>query len=216
MKKITLFSIMAVLFAALSFTSCNSSSDNTIQLPTQQEAHAMLMTVAGTHSCGILLPEDKNNKVEKDSLVDCTFRVIPSDSTFRITNFPVSKLSRYFANEDLAKAIANAPSQDLTGKLLPYSGTATAPFFCHYLNNITFKNSEGKVYTLAFYGGYYNTSIAGYASSKKNSTTYDCFLMYITLGAVYEGTSNSSSIVSGALKTSSYGTPYTLYLKYNL
>ncbi len=216
MKKITLFSIMAVIVAALSFTSCNSSSDNTSPLPTQQEAHAMLMTVAGIHPCGILLSEDKDKKIEKDSIVDCSFRVSPSDSTFRITNFPVSKLSRYFANEDLAKAIAEAPSQDLTGKLLPYSGTTTAPFFCHYLNNITFKTGEGKVYTLAFYGGYNNASIAGYASTKKNSTTSDCFLMYLTPGAVYEGTSNSSSIVSGALKTDSYGKPYTLYLKYDL
>ena len=45
MKKITLFSILAVLFAAMSFTSCNSDSDNGIQLPTKQEAYNMMLTV---------------------------------------------------------------------------------------------------------------------------------------------------------------------------
>ena len=38
MKKITLFSILAVLFAAMSFTSCNTDGDNGMQLPTKQEA----------------------------------------------------------------------------------------------------------------------------------------------------------------------------------
>lgn len=59
MKKITLFSILAVLFAAMSFTSCNSSSDNGFQLPTKQEAYNMMLTVGGSHQCGILFPADK-------------------------------------------------------------------------------------------------------------------------------------------------------------
>ena len=53
MKKITLFSILAVLFAAMSFTSCNSDSDNGIQLPTKQEAYNMMQTVAASSSLRI-------------------------------------------------------------------------------------------------------------------------------------------------------------------
>ncbi len=215
MKKLTLFSVLAVLFAALSFTSCNSSDssdDSSTGLPDQATAKSMLLKVGGYHSCGVLLPADKDNKIEDKDSIETTYYVNANDSSFNIASFPVSKFAKYFKDEDLAKVVAELPNQDLTGKLLPYS--ANGPTFGSYLNNIKF-SANGKEYYLFFYGGYTPYSMAGYATNK--TTSKQVFVMYMTLGAVFEG--SSTTPLSNALKTqsSSYGSiPYTLYLMYNL
>lgn len=144
MKKITLFSILAVLFAAMSFTSCNSSSDNGFQLPTKQEAYNMMLTVGGSHQCGILFPADKNNNIqEKDSIVT-SISINPSDSTYRISNFPVKLLAKYVKNEKYSKLISEVPNQTLSGKL--HSLDATTPFFYTQTYNITFKDEQNNNY----------------------------------------------------------------------
>lgn len=210
MKKITLFSVLAVLLAALSFTSCNTSDDNSTGLPDEATAASMLLKVGGYHRCGVLLPADKDNKIEDKDSIETTYYVNAKDSSFNIASFPVSKFAKYFKDEDLAKVVAELPNQDLTGKLLPYN--ANGPTFGSYLNNIKF-SANGKEYYLVFYGGYSTYTLAGYATNKITSKQY--FLMYMTLGAVYEGT----TLLSNVLKTKSNGygsVPYTLYLMYNL
>ena len=87
MKKITLFSILAVLFAAMSFTSCNSSSDNGFQLPTKQEAYNMMLTVGGSHQCGILFPADKNNNIRRRTVL------LPASLSILLTVLIVSATS---------------------------------------------------------------------------------------------------------------------------
>lgn len=208
MKKITLFSVLAVLFAAMSFTSCNSSSDNSAQLPTQQEAYAMMQKIAGygSHNCGILFPEDTKNNITKDS-VTTSITITPADSTYRIANFPVSLLAKYVKNEKLSNLIKELPNQTLTGKL--YCMSSTTPFFYSLTQNITFTDETGNKYTLAFYGGYSNYSMAGIAQDNKH------FLMYLTPGAIYNGT----EIMNDVLKTQvgTYGSaPYTMFLRYAL
>lgn len=210
MKKIKLFSVLAALFAALSFTSCNTDSDST-SLPDAITAKSMLSKVSGFHNCGILLPAGTN--VESKDSVEATYYVNANDSSFVISSFPISKLAKYFSDEDLANAVAKLPDQNLTGKLLPYS--ADGPTFGSYVDPVKF-NANGKEYTLAFYYGYTSLTLAGYATIK--STGKQLFLQYLTLGGVYEG--SSSTPLSNALKTTTnsygYSLPFTFYLMYNL
>lgn len=204
MKKITLFSILAVLFAAMSFTSCNSSSDNGIQLPTKQEAYKMMLTVGGSHQCGILFPADKNNNIqEKDSIVT-SITINPSDSTYLISDFPVKLLAKYVKNEKYSKLISELPNQTLSGKLYPVD--ATSLFFYTATNNITFKDEQNNNYTMKFYAlnGY---AAAGLDQTKKN------FLLYLTPGAIYNGT----EMVNDAFKTTvgTHGSvPYIMVLTF--
>lgn len=204
MKKITLFSILAVLFAAMSFTSCNSSSDNGMQLPTKQEAYNMMLNVGGSHQCGILFPADKNNNIqEKDSIVT-SISINPSDSTYLISDFPVKKLAKYVKNEIYSKLISELPNQTLSGKLYPVD--ATSLFFYTATNNITFKDEQNNNYTMKFYAlnGY---AAAGLDQTKKN------FLLYLTPGAIYNGT----EMVNDAFKTTvgTYGSvPYIMVLTF--
>ena len=204
MKKITLFSILAVLFAAMSFTSCNSSSDNGIQLPTKQEAYNMMLTVGGSHQCGILFPADKNNNIQEKDSIATSISINPSDSTYYISNFPVKLLAKYVKNEKYSKLISEVPNQTLSGKLYPVD--ATSLFFYTATNNITFKDEQNNNYTMKFYAlnGY---AAAGLDQTKKN------FLLYLTPGAIYNGT----EMVTDAFKTSvgTYGSvPYTMLLSF--
>lgn len=204
MKKITLFSILAVLFAAMSFTSCNSSSDNGIQLPTQQEAYNMMLTVGGSHQCGILFPADKNNNIQQKDSVETNITINPSDSTYRINNFPVKLLAKYVKNETYSKLISELPNQTLSGKL--YALDATTPFFYTATNNVTFKDEQNNNYTLKFY------ALNGYAAAGIDQTK-QYFLLYLTPGAIYNGT----EIVNDAFKTTvgTYGSvPYTMILAF--
>lgn len=204
MKKITLFSILAVLFAAMSFTSCNSDSDNGIQLPTQQEAYNMMLTVGGSHQCGILFPADKNNNIQQKDSVESNITINPSDSTYRINNFPVKLLAKYVKNETYSKLISEMPNQTLSGKL--YALDATTPFFYTATNNVTFKDEQNNNYTLKFY------ALNGYAAAGIDQTK-QYFLLYLTPGAIYNGT----EIVNDAFKTTvgTYGSvPYTMILAF--
>jgi hypothetical protein len=204
MKKITLFSILAVLFAAMSFTSCNSSSDNGIQLPTKQEAYNMMLTVGGSHQCGILFPADKNNNIQKKDSIITNITINPSDSTYLISDFPVKLLAKYVKNEKYSKLISELPNQTLSGKLYPVD--ATSLFFYTATNNITFKDEQNNNYTMKFYAlnGY---AAAGLDQTKKN------FLLYLTPGAIFNG----NEIVNDAFKTA-VGThgpvPYIMVLTF--
>lgn len=204
MKKITLFSILAVLFAAMSFTSCNSSSDNGIQLPTKQEAYTMMLNVSGSHQCGILFPADKNNNIQKKDSIVTNITINPSDSTYLISDFPVKLLAKYVKNEKYSKLISEVPNQTLSGKLYPVD--ATSLFFYTATNNITFKDEQNNNYTMKFYAlnGY---AAAGLDQTKKN------FLLYLTPGAIYNGT----EMVNDAFKTTvgTYGSvPYIMVLTF--
>lgn len=204
MKKITLFSILAVLFAAMSFTSCNSSSDNGFQLPTKQEAYQMMLQIGGTHQCGILFPADTNNNIQKKDSIVTSISINPSDSTYRISNFPVNLLAKYVKNEKYSKLISEVPNQTLSGKL--HSLDATTPFFYTQTYNITFKDEQNNNYTLAFYAlnGY---AAAGFDKSKQN------FLLYLTPGAIYNGTEMVNDVFKTTVGTYS-SVPYIMILTF--
>ena len=206
MKKFKLFAILAVCFAALSFTSCNSDSDSGMQVPSQVEAQAMLSKIGGSHLSGMLFIGDTNNKIEKDSVGQLICRVNVSDSTYTVQDFPVSKFARYVKNENLKKAIEALPNQTIKGKLYPYQYASS--LFCTQLDNITFKTAEGKDAALAFYGGLTNYSLAGYAQNKN-------FAIYLTPGGIYV----DNQLQNDALYTSTssyYGgsVPYICILQF--
>lgn len=209
MKKITLFSILAVLLAAMSFTSCNTSTDNSSSLPDKQTALAMMQKVAGSgmHSCGILFPKDTVNNIKTQDSIQAAITITPSDSSFTITNFPVKYLAKYVKDEKVSKLVEALPNQTLKGKL--YAISSTSPLFYTATQNITFKDESANTYTLAFYG-YNNYAMAGTSNDGKY------FLMYLTPGAIYNGT----QIMSGALRTGTNAytgnVPYTMFLRYAL
>lgn len=211
MKNFKLLSVLAVCLMAFAFTSCNDSTSG-VNYPTTEEAYNMMAKFEGYHQCGILFPSDeKNNIADKDS-IETTVRIAARDSSYTISNFPTKCLAKYIKDEKISKAVAELPNQTLQGKLLAYPGsTVASPMFGSATNNIKFQ-IDGKNYTLAFYAGYNSFALAGAAvdNAKKN-----CFVLYITPGAIYEGT----SVVSDALKygTGIYGsTPYVVTLKYFL
>lgn len=206
MKKITLLSLVAVLLTALTFTSCNSDSDNGYQLPSKQEAYQMLVKISGSRQCGILFPADeKNNIKEKDSIVT-NIAINPTDSSYVISNFPVKLLAKYVKDEKCKKLISELPNQNVRGKLYPYD--ATSSLFFTATNNISFKDENSNNYALKFYA-LNNLAIAGISMDKKN------FLLYLTPGGIFNGTEE----ISNALKTAvgTYGNvPYVITLSYKL
>ena len=79
-----------------------------------------MLTVGGSHQCGILFPADKNNNIqEKDSFVT-SISINPSDSTYRISNFPVKLLAKYVKNEKYSKLISEVWKALLYGRNNPF------------------------------------------------------------------------------------------------
>ena len=94
MKKITLFSILAAFVAALSFTSCNTDSDNGYSLLSKeaQKNFQMAMSV-GSYDDMVVLFEKKNDanvKNQTDSVPSSVRISMTGDSTMSISNFPIA------------------------------------------------------------------------------------------------------------------------------
>lgn len=110
MKKITLFSILAVLFAAMSFTSCNTDGDSGMNFLTleQQKNFQQLMSYGSYNNMAILYEKknDANVKNQVDSVPSSCSISMYGDSTMTMTNFPVAALAEHISNKDLADAIA--------------------------------------------------------------------------------------------------------------
>lgn len=110
MKKITLFSILAVLFAAMSFTSCNTDGDSGMNFLTleQQKNFQQLMSYGSYTNMAILYEKknDANVKNQVDSVPSSCSISMYGDSTMTMTNFPVAALAEHISNKDLAAAIA--------------------------------------------------------------------------------------------------------------
>ena len=164
----------------------------------------MMLTVGGSHQCGILFPADKNNNIQKKDSIVTSISINPSDSTYRISNFPVKFLAKYVKNEKYSKLISEVPNLTLSGKL--HSLDATTPFFYTQTYNITFKDEQNNNYTLAFYAlnGY---AAAGFDKSKQN------FLLYLTPGAIYNGTEMVNDVFKTTVGTYS-SVPYIMILTF--
>lgn len=131
MKKITLLSLVAVLFTALTFTSCNTGDDNGYSYLTKEQQDAYQTKMAGSYSNLVLLFDHKNDanvKNQVDSVdTECYFSM-RNDSTFTISNFPIKKLAEHISNPELKEAISKVEDKTVTGKymVLPNSLTNQA------------------------------------------------------------------------------------------
>ena len=132
MKKITLLSLVAVLFTALTFTSCNTGDDNGYSLLTKEQQDAYQTKMAGSYPNLVLLFDHKNDanvKNQVDSVeTSCDFR---NDSTFTINNFPIKELAEHISNPELKEAISKVGNHPVAGKymVLPNSQTNQAYFY---------------------------------------------------------------------------------------
>lgn len=132
MKKITLFSILAAFVAALSFTSCNTDSDNGYS-PLSKEAQKnfqMAMSV-GSYNDMVVLFEKKNDanvKNQIDSVASTVGISMTGDSTMSISNFPIAAIAEHISNKDLSQAIAKVTPRTITCKynVMPISTSEEA------------------------------------------------------------------------------------------
>lgn len=132
MKKITLFSILAAFVAALSFTSCNTDSDNGYS-PLSKEAQKnfqMAMSV-GSYNDMVVLFEKKNDanvKNQIDSVSSTVGISMTGDSTMSISNFPIAAIAEHISNKDLSQAIAKVTPRTITCKynVMPKSTSEVA------------------------------------------------------------------------------------------
>lgn len=212
MKNFKLLSVVAICLMAFALTSCNTGGDDGPTVPTKEQAYSMMAQFNGTHQCGILFPEDKSNNITKDSITT-SIRINAKDSTYTISNFPVSLIAKYVKDDALAKAIQALPNQTLSGHLLAHmNSTVEKPLFGTVTENLNFQN-DGKNYSLAFYAGYYlQCAWAGKGQDKQKK---NCFLLNLTPGAIFNGNTQVSNALK--TKTSAYGAiPYTITLRYDL
>lgn len=134
MKKITLLSLVAVLFTALTFTSCNTGDDNGYSYLTKEQQDAYQTKMAGSYSNLVLLFDHKNDanvKNQVDSVETSCYFNMRNDSTFTISNFPIKKLAEHISNPELKEAISKVEDKTVAGKymVLPNSKTNQAYFY---------------------------------------------------------------------------------------
>lgn len=132
MKKITLFSILAAFVAALSFTSCNTDSDNGYsQLSKEAQKNFQMAMSVGSYNDMVVLFEKKNDdnvKNQIDSVASTVGISMTGDSTMSISNFPIAAIAEHISNKDLSQAIANVAPRTITCKynVMPKSTSEVA------------------------------------------------------------------------------------------
>ena len=134
MKKITLFSILAAFVAALSFTSCNTDSDNSFTplAPETQKSFQAAMSIGSYNDMVILF--EKKNKANVNNQIDSVASSVRismyNDSTMSISNFPVAALAEHISDKELSAAIEKEAPRTITCKynVMPNSTSETAYF----------------------------------------------------------------------------------------
>ena len=132
MKKITLFSILAAFVAALSFTSCNTDSDNSFTplAPETQKSFQAAMSIGSYNDMVILF--EKKNKANVNNQIDSVASSVRismyNDSTMSISNFPVAALAEHISDKELSAAIAKEAPRTITCKynVMPNSTSEVA------------------------------------------------------------------------------------------
>ena len=132
MKKITLFSILAAFVAALSFTSCNTDSDNSFTplAPETQKSFQAAMSIGSYNDMVILF--EKKNKANVNNQIDSVASSVRismyNDSTMSISNFPIAALAEHISDKELSAAIAKEAPRTITCKynVMPNSTSEVA------------------------------------------------------------------------------------------
>ena len=106
MKKLTFIAFIGCIMAALSFTSCNSDSDNSYQGLTEAEIQQCFLATRGLYNGKVVfLAENKANVNDKKDTLNVNWE-ITTDSTMTIYNFPVKALAEKITyNNELKEAV---------------------------------------------------------------------------------------------------------------
>lgn len=191
MKKFTILSFVAALMAAFSFTSCNTGGDSYGLTLEQQQS--MINNLGFSQAGGIGYYNE--NKLDTKDVID----IIP-DIVARITSetnkdkdgniksyyasvsfkFPVSILSKFVNDDELAAKIAEMDKADMKVNLVPIDYASQAFIANTYdleLGDIVTSKQEYKKVTVKFYNNY---CAGGYQTNSNSSTKkpYFCFYMY--------------------------------------
>ena len=159
MKKLTFIAFIGCIMAALSFTSCNSDSDNSYQGLTEAEIQQCFLATRGLYNGKVVfLAENKANVNDKMDTLNVNWE-ITTDSTMTISNFPVKALAEKIThNNELKEAVSKlsprtlncviqyvyvTPLQFLIGPAnldyeLEYGGTTHKVQFRFFWNNYSF------------------------------------------------------------------------------
>lgn len=177
MKKITILSILAVCFAAISFTSCNTGDDNGYSYLTleQQNTYQKNLAFAGTFNNMVILFEHKNDadvKNQTDSIeTSCEFSMY-GDSTLHVSNFPIAQLAEHISDKDLKEAIAKVEGKSVNFKymVLPNSNQTTAYLYAvpqPITLNLTYgTDAKSHEVKLLFTYDYYNVGYCVWGSKQ--------------------------------------------------
>lgn len=128
MKKITLFSILAAFMAALSFTSCNTDSDNSYS-PLSKEAQKnfqMAMSVGSYNDMVVLF--EKKNVANVNNQIDSLASSVGISMTGDSTMSPIAAIAEHISNQELSQAIAKEAPRTITCKynVMPNSTSEVA------------------------------------------------------------------------------------------
>lgn len=191
MKKFTILSFVAALMAAFSFTSCNTGGDS--YGPTLEQQQSMI-NMLGYSQVGGMLYYNENKLDTKDVLdyiPDIVARITTESNKDKDGNiksyyasvsfkFPVSILSKYVNDDELAAKIAEMDKADMKVNLVPIDYASQAFIANTYdleLGDIVTSKQEYKKVTVKFYNNY---CAGGYQTNSNSSTKkqYFCFYMY--------------------------------------
>ena len=159
MKKFTFIAFIGCIMAALSFTSCNSDTDNPYQGLTEAEIQKCFLETRGNYFGKVVYSaENKANVKDKSDTLSVNWE-ITTDSTMTIYNFPVKALAEKITyNDELKEAVSKlsprtlkcaiqyayvTPIQFLIGPEnldyeLEYGGTTHKVQFRFYWNEFSF------------------------------------------------------------------------------
>lgn len=163
MKKITLLSILAAMFAALSLTSCNTGDDSSYTPLTKEQQDAYQMNMAGTYPNMMLYYHHKNDadvKNQTDSVeTTCTISMA-KDSTINIANFPIAALAEHISNADLKAAIAEQAPLTLPCKYIVNPGSTQSTAYIYacpnpYTLSLEYGGATHQVQLVFTYSQYY-------------------------------------------------------------
>lgn len=185
MKKITLLSIMAAMFAALSFTSCNTGDDNSYTPLTKEQQTSYQRSMAGSYGNMMLTYQKKNSadvNNQKDSVETYCQVSMYGDSTMTIANFPVAAMAEHITNADLKAAIAEQQPATLRCKFVvqPQSTSTIAYIYAcpeKLSMNLTY-GSDAKAHTVDFYFSYSPYTL-GVCDWTNHQICFQFYLAYI-------------------------------------
>ena len=114
MKKLTFIAFIGCIMAALSFTSCNSDSDNSYKGLTEAEIQQCFLATRGLYNGKVVfLAENKANVNDKKDTLNVNWE-ITTDSTMTIYNCPVKALAEKITyNNELKEAVSKLSPRTL-------------------------------------------------------------------------------------------------------